>query len=502
MKKQKRIIFFTCVILLVLTSGLNAQVLNSPLQIDIYPQGMDATWRLAAETEMELILPSSFDRSRIRYQVGEGAEVIKLEAEYEASNDWTTPAVAEIVAEINKLEQDIKKWEIELAGIEQTIKYLANGTSLTNLADPLGYYRDAQSLRIELEAEKQELLSAKKNAEQRIQQLNQQLVNRFGGNHDRLLKIKITTNGVGYLDLVVYSRHASWEPFYRVALDSNTNLVTLNSYISVHQRTGLDFNGVVRTHTGTPIDNISVPSLNPLVARIFEPQPNQYVQRLGNSMSPMVSSDAFVKVVPEMGLVDGPVGITYEGSGAIPSSNSWSSLSLASHQIPVTVETTLIPYESKEAWVLAEAQQPVPALLSGKAELIVDGSLTGQSQLSHAGGDDLLAFGFGRSPLITAERQPLVYTEGQTWLRRNIRSDGYTIEITNGSSQTTTTTVIDRIPISGNERLNITTEISPLPSKNEEGILTWKITLAPGEKQTISVKYQIQYPDGVDLVIQ
>lgn len=488
-----------CILVILVPTIVSAQGLDSPVQVDVYPQGLDATWLLPAEEHLELVLPSSFDSNRIRYRVSEGAVVKRLETAYEAAGDWVPPALIDIEAEIGQVEQDISSLEVELSGVQQTISYLAQVAHYTELANPLEYFRNAQQLRTEMETQKIELMTAKGAAEQKLRELKTQLANRYGGNRDRVLKIMLTTNGVGYVELIAYSAHSSWEPFYRASLDSSESVVTLDKFVSVKQRTGIDFTGRISTHTGALSDDVSLPKQNPLVARIHEFYTANNL--LGSEPMYMLSKSA-TEEAPIMRQIDGPVGVTFVGMGSIYSDNQDILLSIASEQIPVQVLSTLLPYQGEQAWVLAQSKSPVAPLLSGKAEFAVDGNLTGQTRLSYAGGDDLLTLAFGKAPAITAEREPIIYTERRTWLGRQIRRDGYTITATNGTEREAVIEVIDRIPVSGHERVTISADISPKPDEENEGILTWRINLQPGEVRIISVEYEIQYPDGMQLSIE
>ncbi len=494
--KLNKIIILCLLILLGAVNGVRA--VDASAQVDIYPQGIDVTWVLAAEPEMTIILPSSFSSDRICYKVGNGAEVKLLEAVYQPAGDWIPSALAYLYDSINQTQTDIDKIEVELKGVEQTIAYLSESSICAQPDNPLDYFIKAQELRIELEQQRQVLTKAKTQADKKLRDLNQQLSQCYGGDIDRVLKIKLATNGVGFVELTVYSAYASWTPFYRASLDSKQNIVRLDSLISIKQRTGLDFDGTVLTHTAQPSQEVSVPQLNPLVARIYQPE----AALLTRAQTDMALFEAEAKLAaPEMIKFEFPAGVSYIGRGKVPSDNQATLLSVASEEIPVKIFPALVPFFEEEAWLLVESIQPVGILLPGSAEFTVDGYLTGHSTLSHPGGDETLSLAFGRSPLITAERTPIVYTERQTWLGRHIRRDGYCIEVTNGTSQTADIEVIDRVPISGHERVKITTKVNPEPYDESDGIITWRLNLGPGESKTISVEYEVDYPDNMELQI-
>jgi len=75
----------------------------------------------------------------------------------------------------------------------------------------------------------------------------------------------------------------------------------------------------------------------------------------------------------------------------------------------------------------------------------------------------------------------------------------YAIELTNGKSKEVTFDLKDQFPISRNEKIIVEMQ-APKGSEatvNDEGIISWKVTLAPGAKKSIPVKYSIAYPKDV-----
>lgn len=488
------VIIITVIALLVLSNQVLA--LEAPIQVDIYPRGVDAKWVLAAETEMVIKLPSSFSADRIRYHALDGAKIDQVEAEYHQADDWVPEALVELNNRITETMKEIDNIEAKLAAIEQTIAYLDHNILPSQIDDPLEYMHEAQNMRVELEQKRQQLTDAITQANQDLQQLNQQLSQHYAGDIERMLVIKIVSNGIGNIELTAYSAHASWDSFYRATLNSPQSLVTLDSFVSVKQRTGIVFDGTIATHTASPSQDTTIVQLDPLVARIYDSQP---VAASRAEMYRLGVDDKAASV--EMTQYEGPVGVSFSGIGKVPSDNQPVMLQVASEDMPVEMFPTLVPHHQNEAWLLVESIQPVRPLLPGKAEFMVDGYLTGQSMLSHAGGDETLLLAFGKSPLITAEKTPIVYTERQTWLGRHVRRDGYNIEVVNGTSQIAEIEIIDRIPVSGHDRVKITADIDPEPVSEEEGILTWRLELEPGESRVISVEFEIEYPNNMELVI-
>ncbi len=491
---------FLILILILVLSVSKAGAVGPPERVDIYPQGIDVTWVFKAEPEVIIELPSSFDVDRIGYKVSEGAKVMDFESVYELTDSWIPPAFTELYQKIQQTEKVLKEIAVKLKSIEQTIAYLSDTNIGLKLENPLNYFREAQELRVSLEQELQDITLEKVQKEKELRLLKQQLSQGYGGDIERVLIIRLVTNGVGFIELTCYSPYANWEPFYRASLDSTENLVRLDSFIRAGQRTGLNYEGMILTHTVQPLQQVGIPQLSPMVARITQPE-SLTLGRAQMGVPALLQAEVKSDSVGGMTQIQSFAGVSYVGEGKLPSNNQSTLINAATEEIPVKVLPKLVPLQEEQAWLLVETDTPLAPLLLGEAEFIVDGYLTGRGRLSHAGGDESLSLAFGRSPLVRATKTPMVYTERLTWLGRHVRRDGYHIEVTNGMAQSVDVEVMDRVPIAGHDKIKITRRISHSPDQEHEGVLTWKLHLEPGESKTISVEYEIEYPDNMELQV-
>lgn len=485
-------------------AGAGAVELGSPDRVDVYPRGVTATWVLPAEPEMDIRLPMSFGTDRLTYLEIDGAEVHRMAAVTEGAGDWVPPALVSLFAEIAEQRSELKALQAEFAGIQQTITYLTSGIDIGGAEDPLAVLQQLRTLRTETEREKQDLSQAIKSAQTHLNELNNTLRSWYSADLGSLRRVTLVTNGQGQVEFSAFSPHAQWMPSYRVSLDSNSRVLDLESSIALRQQTGIAWEGIVVCHTAAPADQVAVPTLRPLVARLEEdtPPPPRVMREDFRVQEAMVLDEKAVEEAFDMLMVEGEAGISLRGRGHVPADGKEAQLSVARDSYPVEVYATLVPAQHDTAWLLAETEQPVRALLRGAAELMVDGSFTGTTMLEHAGGGEVLEMAFGRSPLITAEREPIVYTERQTWLGRRVLRDGYEITVHNGSARDVAIVVKDRIPVAGHERINIKSTIDPSPDDAEEGILTWRLDLEPDTSFVISVEYELDYPDRMHLNIR
>lgn len=499
MKRHLTSILFL-ILFLLFTPILGAQELGRPDHVDVFPRGAHTTWILPAQEEMTLLLPSTFTSEDIRYRTRDEAVVNSMEVTLQRAGTWIPPAIKESLLKIEEIRKEMEKIKAELAGIDQTIMYLQSFSFSGEMENPLEFIAKSQELRITAEEKRQLLRHQLEESQRAIDELKQKIRKSYAGNLEEVIHITIETNGTGSIEITAFTPHASWAPSYRASLDTQDQLLVLDTYVEVQQRTGIPWNGPINCHTAAPHDHIYIPRVNPMVARIREESITRSpmaVPLMESDMASRVEKDPF----PEMELIDREAGLTFTGHGQIYSTGEGVLLSVSQDILKVDLHPTLIPYQEREAWLMAETVNPVRTLLAGEVELVVDGAYTGTSRLQHAGGGESLDMAFGRSPLITADREMAVYQERRTWRGRNVLEDGYQIEVFNGTTREMEIVVIDRAPIPGDGSIDISLSIDPTPYEEENGILLWRINLMGEEKKIITVDYEIEYPDKMELLL-
>lgn len=77
----------------------------------------------------------------------------------------------------------------------------------------------------------------------------------------------------------------------------------------------------------------------------------------------------------------------------------------------------------------------------------------------------------------------------------------YQAGIVNGKSRPITLLVRDQVPISAHEEIKVEVS-SPTPKEAEigsDGIVTWTLTLAPGEKRQLTTIFDVSYPEDQEI---
>ena len=161
----------------------------------------------------------------------------------------------------------------------------------------------------------------------------------------------------------------------------------------------------------------------------------------------------------------------------------------------------LIPEQRSTGWIVASMDAITTPLMSGRAELRVDGRPSGSTQILEYGlGQSRLPF--GSASRLSAKKTPLVESTGSSWLGGSgIFKSGYTLEVSSGMDSEREVTVRDRLPIPVDEKIKLEVlKIDPEPTERDaENRLSWKLSVKPGEIRKIVVEYTLSYPSGETL---
>jgi uncharacterized protein (TIGR02231 family) len=159
-----------------------------------------------------------------------------------------------------------------------------------------------------------------------------------------------------------------------------------------------------------------------------------------------------------------------------------------------------IPKLVQNAFLKASMKNPFSfPLLSGPISVFFDQKLVGTASVNEVilpEGEMELSLGIDDG--IKIERKLLKkYTDYAGVIKRETTVYfEYAIEITNGKSKEVTLDLNDQFPLSRNEKIKVEME-APKGGEatvDDEGKISWKITLAPGAKKSIPLKFSVTYP--------
>ena len=165
------------------------------------------------------------------------------------------------------------------------------------------------------------------------------------------------------------------------------------------------------------------------------------------------------------------------------------------------------PRFDTSAYLVAETVNSTgEPILPGAVTLFADGALVGRSAVDLVADGDKLRFGFGPIDGLRAEIRLPEEIEGDSgFIRRsNTLNETATLIVENLTGEDWPLRVVDRVPVSRQEELEIEWSADPQPSETDpdgrRGVLYWESPIAAGETREITLTTELTWPDGNDLL--
>jgi len=163
------------------------------------------------------------------------------------------------------------------------------------------------------------------------------------------------------------------------------------------------------------------------------------------------------------------------------------------HQATPSLDTTAFLH----ARVRNDGKQP---LLRGPVTIFGDGELVGvgEIQTTGPGGDIELPLGADQDVRIVRNVVPRTKTTGLI-IKSDETTYDVTIQVGNYKKQKLAIEVADQIPRSGRDKVEVSllgAQPAALGAPDADGVLRWRLELAPGATQSLKLSYRITRPKG------
>lgn len=305
-------------------------------------------------------------------------------------------------------------------------------------------------------------------------------------------------------------RRAGWSPQYDLRADSAAH-VAVDCFAALHQFTGEDWKGVnLEISTAKPFVYGAPPELPPWYVDIYQPRPRMLKSALRNELDgsrPMMAMEKKRQAgsessyeMPQVKAETSSFSFALPGKVDVPSDNQPHKILIASAAKDVKFNYDAVPKLSKYSYLRADLPNPFPfPLLEGPMSVFLDDRLVGTASVSKtilANEDMSLSLGVDEG-IKVEKKQVKKFTEyaGAFTKETKVHYE-YVIHVINGKDRGISLTVNDNVPVSRNEKIQV--EIAS-PQKgeakmSEDGIITWDLKLAKGEKKSLKIAFTVTYP--------
>ena len=188
---------------------------------------------------------------------------------------------------------------------------------------------------------------------------------------------------------------------------------------------------------------------------------------------------------------------------SIKSDNAEKTVAVEAYTLPAMYEYIAIPKKQPTAFLTAKVNDWESLnLLPGETNLFLDDSYVGKSELNLNTVEDTLSFSLGKDEGINIERKQIESFREKNFFGNKVsETKGWDITVRNAKSTAVTITIIDQVPVSTNEDIEIDIkERSGAAYDKSTGKLKWQITLEPAEAKTLRFIYETTYPSGKRLI--
>ena len=325
-----------------------------------------------------------------------------------------------------------------------------------------------------------------------------------------------------------YTPHAGWTANYDLRVNSKENKVKLVYKASLTQTTGIHWKQVKLTlSTGTPNFGVQAPLLTPWYLQLYVPELYRQSQmRSVNVNANVVQSMRKESVIADkldldesgmgykvaapapvdpstMGayttLSQGQLNTSYEISLPydVPADGQIQQVNIQERSVDAGLKNYAVPKLDREAYLMAEiGDWQQLDLIPGTANIIMDDTYVGKTQIDPNTTADTLNLSLGRDKRIALKRTQVRET-APAKSSGSMNKQVFTYEITVKNNKVTPVQLLlkDQHPLSAVKEVEVSLEDAGEAEVNPEtGVLTWKVDLKPGESRKYRFVYSVKYP--------
>ena len=312
---------------------------------------------------------------------------------------------------------------------------------------------------------------------------------------------------------------AAWEPAYEARADESGGAVELSAYATVSQTTGESWQQAkVILSTAVPRQNATPPELQPLSVWAEERAKERKVlvrreeevahAETGKQDEGGKDSDGRRMGVAAQGLsvqlvVPGPSDVAGDGTPA--------RLFIARTRIKAQFAFRTAPRAMPFVFRVADLTNSAPfPLLPGALDAFRRGGLTGRYPLARIAEGQRFHLTFGIEEGLRVKRTVVEEVKRDSGLLGNDRRFrfAYRFEVESYLGRPETVELADQIPLSELDDVKVVVDLTaagnrPATSpgydtRGDDGILTWRLPLKPGEKRTVDLAFHVDVPASYD----
>ena len=431
---------------------------------------------------------------------------------------------------LRTVEDDIAAAELSRSVLEEEkVLILANklvsgsttGVKVTELKDLANFYRerltDIGTKLIKIKEQLTELRLQETNLKNQLSNWQNQRNQPTGG-----IEVSVTASARTPLNLELsyVVNGAGWRPVYDLRVKDTQSPVNLSYKARVFQNTGQNWEDIKLTlSTSNPALGGNKPELTtqyvdfpqPVVMRETNNQDMAFsrsakfsvegsaVDAAAAPMADVQSTADFTQIEVNDLSVSFDIALPYD----IPTGGQPQLVDIARHEVPATYRHFAIPKLDPDAFLVAQLNGwEKYNLLNGSANVYLQGTYVGETQLTTQNTNDTLTLSLGRDKKVIVKRERLNEFSSKRFIGSNIRETlTYRITVRNTKPEAVRLTLEDQVPVSQSSDIEVNVEeVSGAKRDQETGKLSWEVDLKSNESRTFDIRFEIKYPKGKNII--
>lgn len=442
---------------------------------------------------------------------------VKIESTY--LNKTQQEKIQKLQAKLDYLNELIKKNSDEIMALSNSIDFIKKLGSFSQnqkltvaeLASYMKFIEKSVSENLEkitkIEKEQKKLREEAKAVESELKNISS------GNESTKNIVVNLFSDGDSKEANIAVSyivARAGWHPQYDIRADSSASKIDISYFAVISQSTGEDWKDVnIEISTAKPSVYGALPELRPWNIDVYQHKPVMYkslmLPKTAAKESFEMEMDSAAPAEVQVIIETTSFSFAMPRKLNIPSDNNSHKFLISSASKEFKFEYYAAPKLSKYAHLKATAQNPFAfPMLIGEMNVFLDGKFVSTAPVNKSivSGENIsLSLGVDESIKIEKKLQKK-FTEHPGVFSKNTKIKyEYSIDITNGKGKSIDMTLSDNFPVSLNEQIKVELES---PKKEEvkildNSIINWDIKLKPGEKRNLSVKFNVEYPQNLNI---
>jgi hypothetical protein len=143
-------------------------------------------------------------------------------------------------------------------------------------------------------------------------------------------------------------------------------------------------------------------------------------------------------------------------------------------------------------------------LQSGEVSLYFEGSYLGKTYLDLGTVTDTVSLSLGKDNGIRVNRKLVKEFSARKFIGSSrTETKDYEVSLRNNKKVAVTVRILDEVPVSTNKEISVDDIKAPDGQLDKDsGIVTWMITLQPGQEKKLSLRYSVKYPKDRKVVLE